>query len=255
MNPLPAGGNTRVDELVVEPEWHRQQQEQPEGDARQRVAEELPPCLLGKHCVPGHVGRQEPEVHQRMAGEPEVGAGELRIRTVDQPERPRNQHGEDLDRHTKGGDLPHDHRDEPTEGHQRSPGVRILLAPVTPGEDEPVTFDPATDYDERQSDVEEPVGLERRIEGVENAGFVEQDRHRRSDQADDHRPEPDPIEHRVLERPLQTVDRRECQKTGDEKRREHQCVQDTMQGQALVVRLDDGLEQRIEVDAAVLERL
>ena len=80
---LPPGRNSRINELVVETEWHRQQQEQPEGDSCQGVAEKLPSSLFREHRVPGHISWEQPEVDQWMAGEPEIRSGQLRVDAID----------------------------------------------------------------------------------------------------------------------------------------------------------------------------
>ena len=81
---FPGRRDARVGELVVEPQRHRQHQEQPECNAGQRIAEQLAARLLGQHAVPGNINRQQPEIHQRVSGEPEIGACQLRVNAINQ---------------------------------------------------------------------------------------------------------------------------------------------------------------------------
>ena len=141
------------------------------------------------------------------------------------------------------------------EGDERRPDAAVVLAPRAQGQEEAEALDPAADHHQREADVERPAGLERRVEGVEHGGLVEQDRDGGHQQTDDHRPEPDPVDRRVAERPAEAVDRREGGEPDDEERRPDQGVEHTVEGEALVVALDDRLEVLVEVDARELEGL
>ena len=250
-----ADRHTRIDKLMMEAQRHREHQEQPHRQAGQRIAEELAAGLLRQHPVPGDVGRQQPEIDQRVAGEPEVGARQLRVGAGDQPQRGRQQHRQDLDRDAQGGELPHDHRHQAAEGDKRRANAGVLLAPGHVGEVEAETFDPASDNDQRQPHIESPVRLQRRIERVENRGLIQQDRDRGGDQADHHHPEAHLVDHREAQPPLEPVGHGQREEAGDEEGRVDQRVQHAVQREALVVGAEERPDDGIEIPAGVLEGL
>ena len=93
---LPPLVDAGVRVLVVDADRRGEEQEQDERGARHRIAEELAARLPRHQRVPGHVRGQEPEVDDRVAGEPEERPGEQRVGPADEPERPRDEEHEHL---------------------------------------------------------------------------------------------------------------------------------------------------------------
>ena len=84
---LPGWRNARVHILVVEAKGCREDEEDPEGKTSEGVAEHLAIAgLSGEHGVPGDVCGKQPEIHQWVTSEPEVGTSQLGINTFDQTE-------------------------------------------------------------------------------------------------------------------------------------------------------------------------
>ena len=187
--------------------------------------------------------------------EPEVRAGELGVGGVGDAERPRQQHREDRHGDAERGDLPHRRVDDAAEGDERRAHAAVLLPPRPQRQVEADPLDPAADNDQGEPEVEGPARLERRVEGVQHRRLVEQQRHGGHQQAGHHRPEPDLVDGRVRQRPLQPLERGQHREADDEERRPHEGVEHTVQREPLVVALEDRLEQLVEVDVRVLERL
>ena len=103
---LPAGRHAGVDELMVEAHRRRQQDEQHERQPGQRIAEQFPARDPRRDGVPDDVGRQQPEVDERVAEPPEEDARQHRVDGVDDAQRPRNQQDQYLGRHAYGGPVP-----------------------------------------------------------------------------------------------------------------------------------------------------
>ncbi len=87
---LPPLVNAGVRVLVMDADRRGEEQEQDERSARHRIAQELAARLPRHQRVPGHVRGQEPEVHDRVTGEPEQCPGEQRVGPAHETERPGN---------------------------------------------------------------------------------------------------------------------------------------------------------------------
>src|SRR5262249_57347820 len=68
---LPALPNARVSKLVVQADWRGQEQEEQERGTSHGIAKQTAPRLLWYQSVPGDVRRQEPEINDWVAREPE----------------------------------------------------------------------------------------------------------------------------------------------------------------------------------------
>ena len=93
---FPVLADARVGELVVETEWRGKGQKHNEGDPRQGIAVEPPARLFGNEHVPGNVGRQEPEIDDRVSRKPEQDPRHQRIGALHDAQRPGNHHKQHL---------------------------------------------------------------------------------------------------------------------------------------------------------------
>ncbi len=217
-------------------EAHRggQHQEQGERHPGERLREELAAGFPGCEGVPDRVGRQQPEVDQRVPEEPEQGPGQQRIHGLDQAQGPRNELEQHLRGDSHGGEKP-EHR----VGHggmHRKAGGPVSIAPpgVPPGSDHAEAPPPGRYHDQRQADVEGGMGLERRVEGVEDAGLEGENRPSRGHHAGGGQPEHPPGQPGPLDVAVLPLGHRVAQRH-DEEGGEHQRHEDAVGGDRHVV--------------------
>ena len=130
VNHLPGSRDPRVGELVVEADRRREQQEQDEGEPRERVRNQFPTRLFGHQPVPGNIGRQQPEVDDGVPGVPEQGPRQRRVHRLDEAKRPGDKEHHHLDDDSDGGERPHHEGDDAHVGHDGGGLTRILAAPA-----------------------------------------------------------------------------------------------------------------------------
>ena len=198
---LPLGGDAGILELVMQPDGGGDHHEHREHHPAQRVREELAPGLLRQHGVPEGVGRQDPEVHQRVPGEPEEHPGQEWVDGGHPSHRP----GDEQKKHF-GGDA--EGTKEPEDGigggrvHRQAHGPVTVPAPaLAPGEDHLDGPPPGSHDHEGESDVERGRRLHRRIEGVQDAGLHREDRNGGHHQSHHRRGPADPGQARRPEGP------------------------------------------------------
>ena len=105
------------------------QHEQDEHHSRQRIAEQPAASHLRQHAVPDHVGRQQPEVHERMAEPPEEGPRHQRIDLCRSAQRPRDQHADHFHREAGGRQVPDDDRRQHAVNRERRRHAGVLAPP------------------------------------------------------------------------------------------------------------------------------
>jgi hypothetical protein len=133
---LPGLVDARIRVLVMDADRRGQDQEQDERGPRHRIAEELAAGLARHQRVPRDVRGQEPEVDDRVAGEPEERPRQERVGSADEPERPRDEEQEHLGGQAHRRERPHREGDERHERRQGRPLPWIPRLPPAPCEHE-----------------------------------------------------------------------------------------------------------------------
>ncbi len=171
-------GNAGVGKLVVEANGRAEDQEEPEDQARQRLAEHLAVGLRGQHA---HTRRRRPAAARSRPADGQTtrtGCAPSKGSVPwDQSQARAEQQKQDLRRHAQGRQLPHDHGDGAGQSDEGCARLRVFLAPGPVGEIHAVAHEPRTDHQQRQADIEGPLSHHGRVEGVEHRGVVHQDRH------------------------------------------------------------------------------
>ena len=183
---LEADGLLRIHEQVVHADRQAVDEEQDEGEPPHRVRVEPPAGRLRRHGVEGDIGREEPEIDDRVQ------------RPREQRARQSDVDGRGSSRSAAGMTWNRSSTATPTVVHSHitalatvanmasgtgTPGLSRLKP--THGEDHQPAPDPRPDHHQHEADVEIGARGHRRIEGEEHGRRAARDRRRRHSDADD----------------------------------------------------------------------
>jgi hypothetical protein len=195
----------------------------------------------------------QPEVDDRVAGEPEERAREQRIGAGEDPERPGEEEAEHRDRERQRGDHPHRVGDERHVREQRH-ALAGVSSPPADVRDEDVRGDqPGADHQQRGAEVERPVRLERRVHRVEDVRPAGEHREAGEADAEQQRRERGGDES-ANRRHRQAARGGQRDEAVREREGEHERVQHAVRGESLVVR-PHSREVLEDVDVGVVQRL
>jgi hypothetical protein len=131
----------------------------------------------------------------------------------------------------------------------------VVLAPAVIGDEHAPADHPRADHHQRQTDIECPVGEHGRIEGVEYGGHIGQQRVRCQQQTGQHHPEGGPLQPQVAVGAIQAVGEGIGEKATDKESRPYQGIEHAVEGQPLIIGLDDRLQIAVKVKTGVFQPL
>lgn len=174
---FPACGNTRLHQLMVESDRHGEQKQRDKSKPSERIAEYMAADDARNADVPGDIRRHQPEVHQRMAEEPEQGTAEHDVNARCPAQRPGNKLEQNFDSNRNGCDQPQNKSRDRHVDEQRRQLASVFPSPFAVAAKNRKPAKPAPDNQERSADVEVRRRLQRRVKGVENGSVVRNNRH------------------------------------------------------------------------------
>jgi len=122
-----------------------------------------------------------------MSREPEQGARQEGIGPTLPSQRPRDKHQQHFGRESQRRDAPHRKGDHGHERRQWSALTWMLRPPGTIGQDQMQGDQPGSCHDQREPDVEGPMGLQGRIKRKHHRGRVAQEGNSRQDESTRHK--------------------------------------------------------------------
>lgn len=183
---FPRSGDARVCELVMQAEGAGEHDEGHEAEATGEIAEELAAGQSRQHGVVENVNGQKPEIDEGVAEEPEKRAAEHDVDAGSPAERPREKHYQNFIGDGQGSHLPDDESSEHADHSKRRflAGMRLAPAEIdgNPGKE----CYPGADDEERESEIKNGMGFERRVKRIKHGGFTEEDHNGGHDCSDEH---------------------------------------------------------------------
>ena len=200
---LEGHGLLRIHEQVVHADRQAVDEEQDEGEPPHRVRVEPPAGGLRRHGVEGDIGREEPEIDDRVQRPREQRARQSDIDGEVPAEGRRDDLEQELDGDPDGGPQPHHRIGHGREHGERHRHARIVALEAEHGEDHQPAPQPRPHHHQHEADVEIGARGDRRIEGEQHGRRAARDRRRRHSGADDAEGEAGPGEDGIGQRTLE----------------------------------------------------